>query len=306
MRISAGRIRVRQRGQAANSRQEHSEPRRGQMRRALATVASLTGLAALCLSAAPAQASTVAYTAKAAASPAGKSHDFGKFSAAQYLACTGKVAILGEFSLNVTGLTTSFKNYAKKDHGKQFKASVGWSTTISATLGASGATTCTPNKALKKIAAKFTVDGVKITLSPDFELKVNAGSAISVTQTTSQSLAVSGKLGLGLPSATHNVTPGTPRVTSGGSGTFDALIGANADISAGVVDLDFGLMAGIHASAKTQPDADGLCVNGYPELEATGLIGVTFFTWHKDKQFLDHLWTIKSVDGTSTTFSNCT
>jgi hypothetical protein len=275
------------------------------MRRALAAVASLTGLVALCLSAAPAHASTAAYTAKAAASPAGKSHDFGELSAAQYLSCTGKVRILGQFGLNVSGLTTSFKKYAKTDHGKQFKASVGWSTTISATLGASGATTCTPNKALKKIAVTFTVDGVKITLSPDFEFKVNAGSAITVSQTTSQSLTVSGKLGIAVPSVTHSIAPGTPTVTSEGSGNFDALIGAGADVSAGVVNLDFGLMAGIHASAKTQPDADGLCVNGYPELEATGLIGVTFFTWHQDKQFLDHLWTIKSFDGTSTTFSNC-
>jgi hypothetical protein len=276
------------------------------MRRALAAVASLMGLAALCLSAVPAQASTAAYTSKAAASSAGSNHDFGTLSAAQYLACTGEVTILGQFTLNVTGLTTSFKKYAKTDHGKQFKASVGWSTTITATLGASGATTCTPNKALKKIAAKFTVDGVKITLTPDFELKVNAGSDISVTQTTSQSLTVSGKLGVALPSVTHDITSGTPTVTSKGSGNFDALIGASADISAGVVDLDFGLMAGIHASAKMPPGADVPCVSGYPELEATGQIGVTFLAWHKDKQFLDHTWAIKSVDGTSTTFSNCT
>ena len=274
--------------------------------RPLAAVAALAAIAGLCLSVSPARASTVASTAIGAAAPAGTGHDFGTFSAAEYLTCTGGVTALGQFGLNVTGVTTSFKKWTKTDESKKFSASVGWSTTISATLGASKKTTCTPGKALKKISATFTINGAKVTLSPDFEFNVNKGSAISVSQTTKQSLTISGKIGLALPGATYSITPGKPNVTSGGAASFDALIGADANINAGVVDLDLGLMAGLHAAATAKSDPAGICVSGYPELQGTGQIGVTLLDWHKNAKFLNHRWTIKSVDGHATTFDQCT
>jgi hypothetical protein len=257
---------------------------------------------------ASAQAAEITPAARVAAAPAaGKGHDFGKLSAATYLSCTKEAEVSGTFGLKVSGLTTSFKNYTKSDEQKKFKAAISWSTTISASLDASDSTTCTPSKtALKKLAVPFTINGVKITITPDFEFKLGAEGDISASQTTTQSLTVSGKLGLAVPAVSHSVTAGKPKVSADGSGTFDALIGASADIAAGVAHLDLGLMAGVHASAKVKSDPAEVCLSGYPELEGTGKVVVKLLAWEKDKTFLDDTWAIKSVGGHSTTFSECT
>lgn len=235
-----------------------------------------------------------------------KHHDFGRFGAAKFLSCKGHAKITGHFRLNVSGVKVHFRKWKKKDKGSYFKASLGWKTTIGAAVRVSARTTCRPGKALKKIAATFVIYGVKVKLRPDFELKISGQGKITAAQTTSQSVTVHGHLGLALPKVTHTITPGKPKVTASGSGRFDALIGAEADITAGVVGLDFQLLGGLHATAKAKSSPAGVCVHGYPELMATGKIRAQFFRWHQGKEFLNHTWPVRSVAHHSTVFTLCT
>ena len=74
-------------------------------------------------------------------------------------------------------------------------------------------------------------------------------------------LTVSGKLGVALPSVTHSLSPGSPTVTSEGSGNFDALIGANRTISGHASGssmdsqdtLAFSALSGVRPTIETVP-----------------------------------------------------
>jgi hypothetical protein len=278
----------------------------------LAAMASETGhVTAIPTSAAVSTRIHVGHAAKFAVSAPGRvaavartGHDFGKFAAAKYLACTASAKITGTFELNVGGVTASFAKWTSKDKGKQFKASVAWSTTISAAVDVTAKTTCTPGKALKKIGFSFPVDGVKVTLHPDFKLEINAAGNITASQTTGQSLALSGKLGLSVPGFAFHMTPRKPTVTASGSADFDALIGAEAILTAGVATLDFELMGGVHGTAASRSNPPEVCVAGYPELLTAATIKVPVLKWKKE--FLDRTWPIKSVAGHPTTFNLCT
>jgi hypothetical protein len=232
-------------------------------------------------------------------------HNFGSFAAAKFLSCTGSAKISGTFGLDVSGVTASFARWTGKDKSKQFKASLGWQTTVSAAVDVTADTDCTPGRALRKIAVAFVIDGVTVALHPDFELKISAAGEVSASQTTGQSVTVSGRLGLAVPAVAYRMTPQKPRVSASGTVVFDALVGARADVSAGVVGLEFQLMGGLHATVAAASGPPGVCVSGYPELLITGTFLVTFAGWHKQVQFYDHTWPITSVAGHSTRFSNC-
>jgi hypothetical protein len=282
-------------------------------KRVIATAAAALLSSGLLAVAAPAMASAqsekpaveLAQRTDAVPAAAEPSHNFGKFSAANYLSCSKAAKITGTFGLNVSKVTASFKNWTKQDKGKQFTASLGWSTTISAAVDVTGKTACTPGKALKAIAVTFAIGGVPVKLHPDFEFNINAKGDVTASETVAQSIKISGSLGLHAPSVSPSLTPGKPAVTASGSAEFDAQVGAEADITAGVVDLDFELLGGVHGNASAQSSPVGVCVSGYPELHVVGTFGADFFGWHQDDQFLDKTWTYTSVLGHNTKFDLC-
>jgi hypothetical protein len=232
-------------------------------------------------------------------------HNFGSLSAAKYLSCTNAAKITGNFTLDVSGLTASWQN--SSHGGKTFKASVGWQTTISAKLDVTGTTECTPGKALDKIAVTVPIGAVKVTLHPDFDLVINAAGDLTASQTTAQTITLSGKLGLHVPTTSYTIKPQKPVVTASGTADFDAEVGAEAEVIAGVVGVDLELLGGVHVTATAQSNPPGACVAGYPELHFAGRFEVSFGQWKKDgKPFYDHTWPIKSLAGHSTAFSGCT
>ena len=233
-----------------------------------------------------------------------RSHDFGSFPAAKYLSCTGSAKITGSFSLDVSGVTGTFKKWKPGDHDHTFTASLGLTTRISASVDVGADTTCTPGKALEKLATvKFTVDGIVVKLRPDFYLTISAKGSITASRSITQSVTLSGELGGSLNKPSYSISRGNPVISASGSAAFTAVIGGEAEILAGVLDLDFALMGGVAATAH---DSQGeVCVTGYPALRATVTVGVQFFDWNPKKSLLDATWEIKSIAGHSTKFSFC-
>jgi Putative Ig domain len=241
----------------------------------------------------------------AAATPAGQNHKFGSFPAAEYLHCTGSAKITGSFSLDVTGVTGTFKKWTNGDHNHEFTASLGLTTSISASVDVSADTTCTPGKALLKVTAvKFVIDGVRVELRPDFYLEISAEGSVTASRSITQSLTLTGRLGGSVNKPSYSISRGNPVVTASGSAAFTAVIGGEAEILAGVLDLDFALMGGVEATA--QASLGEVCVTGYPALRATVTVGVTFFGWNPQTSLVDDTWEIKSIAGHSTKFSLCT
>ena len=139
------------------------------------------------------------------------------------------------------------KNKAK------FTASLGLTTTISASVRVTASATCTPSKALRKVAAaRFTIDGIVVTVEPDFYLTIDANGLVTASQAVTQTVALSGKLGVGIPTPSYHITKGKPTVTSSGAADFTAAIGGEARIQAGVLSLDFELMGGVAGVATLE------------------------------------------------------
>jgi hypothetical protein len=240
----------------------------------------------------------------AAAAADGQSHRFGSFPAAKYLHCTGSAKITGSFSLDVTGVTGTFKKWAKGDHNHKFTASLGLTTSISASVGVDADTTCTPSKALLEATpVRFVIDGVVVELRPDFYLEISAEGGITASRSITQSLTLTGVLGDSVNKPSYSISRGNPVISASGSAAFTAVIGGEAEILAGVLDLDFALMGGVQATA--QASRGEVCVTGYPALRATVTVGVTFFGWNPKKSLVDSTWEIKSIAGRSAKFSLC-
>ena len=128
--------------------------------------------------------------------------------------------------------------------------------------------------------ARFVIDGVIIKLSPDFLLNITAKGDVTASDTTTESVTVSGKLGLHKPTITPHFSRDKPAVSADGAVTFDALVGAEVDITAGVVGLDLELLGGLHGTATAQSDPAGVCVSGYPELRVIATITAGMGDWH--------------------------
>ena len=201
--------------------------------------------------------------------------------------------------MDVSGVSSSFRKWTKADRGSKFSASLTWKTTISAALNVSAEKTsmeCRPGKSLKKdFSARFVIDGVVIKLSPDFLLKISAEGDVTASDTITDSVTVSGKLGLHTPVITPHFTRDKPSVSAKGMVTFDAVVGADAAISAGIVGLDLELLGGLHATASAQSSPVGVCVAGYPELWVIGTVTVGILKWKAEWQFVNQSYAIKSV-----------
>lgn len=247
--------------------------------------------------------------ADAGARTAGPSHNFGKF-AAKYLSCTKSATVTGEFSVDVSGVASSFKDWQPKSTGHPFKASLSWQTTVSAALTISGDganITCTPSTVLEKdFSFTFTIGGVPIKVSPDFLLNINAEGSVTASDTTTESVTVSGKIGLHKPTITPHFSRDKPTVSASGAVVFDALVGAQAEVSAGIVGLDLELLGGLHGAATARSDPAGICVGGYPELRVIGTVILGIGDWKKDWRFFDQPYSIRSVGGRSLSFDLCT
>lgn len=166
--------------------------------------------------------------------PAGKTHNFGSFPAAEYLSCTGSAKIAGRFGLNVTGVTGTFRRWTSRDHDHQFTASLQLTTAISASVAVSAHTTCNPSRKLEKVAAvKFLMDGVVVEIRPDFYLTISAKGSITVSRSITQSVTLTGRLGSSVPKPSYSISRGNPVITASGSAAFTAVIGGQAEILAG-------------------------------------------------------------------------
>jgi hypothetical protein len=232
-------------------------------------------------------------------------HNFGALPAAQYLSCTGSAKIAGKFSLNITGVTGKFAKWTTKDRKQAFTASLSLTTTISASVDVSANTTCTPSKKLKSLAAaSFPVGVVVVKVRPDFYLNISAAGKITASRAITQSVTLTGKLGVSVNRPTYSISRGDPAITASGSADFTAVIGADAEILAGALDLDFALMAGVEATAQASPGQ--VCVTGYPALRASVTVGAAFFAWTPSAPLLKPTtWEITSILGHSTRFRLC-
>ena len=81
-----------------------------------------------------------------------------------------------------------------------------------------------------------------------------------------QTVAISGRLGVGIPTPSYHITKGKPTVKTSGAADFTAAIGGEATIQAGVLSLDFELMGGVAGVATLE--SGQLCLTGYPAVRA--------------------------------------
>jgi hypothetical protein len=240
--------------------------------------------------------------------PTGQSHDFRSFKASNYLSCKGPADITGKFSLNITGVTGKLKKWAAPTKGKpeNFTASLGLTTTISATVRVHTDTMCTPGTALKSLQTKFVIDGITVTVEPDFYLEITAGGTVTAAQSVTQTVTLTGTLGVGVPKASYTMTRGKPAVHASGTADFTAVIGGEANIKAGVLYLDFALMGGVEASATWE--SGQVCLTGYPAVRAEVTVGASILGWKPKKELLPPTtWEVKSIAGhrTEFTFGTC-
>lgn len=87
--------------------------------------------------------------------------------------------------------------------------------------------TCTPSKALQKVAAaSFVIDGIVVTVEPDFYLTIDAKGLVTASQAVTQTVAISGRLGVGIPTPSYHITKGKPTVKTSGRPTSPRRSGA--------------------------------------------------------------------------------